>query len=179
MSLLTNYRIDIDCLLTWFPVRHGATLREPGIRMDTFSYAADDQPFASGNKAGRFHVQAPGRQEDSLDSSNRVRAISETGVDADQVFYMEIEVGLGRTVRTRRVSFPSNSVTPFLINLRAAQGETPELNDTAVAFQGVVTAGRRRSELIYLVARVLSRITRIPLKRETRARLTTDHAARG
>jgi hypothetical protein len=165
MSLFTNYRIEVDCLLTWFPVRFSASLKEPRTRMSTFSYRADDQPFASGNKAGIFHGQASGGLEDGLDSHNLVRAITETGVDADQVFFMEIEVGLGRTVRTHRLTLPADTITPFLINVRAAQGEDHELSDTAVAFQGVVTAGPRRSQLVYLVARALSFITRIPLKR--------------
>ena len=169
MGVFTNYRIEVDCLVTWFPVRHGAALKAPLTRMDTFSYRADDQPFASGNKASRFLPQDLGGLQDGLDSQNLVRAITETGVDGDQVFFMDVEVGLGRVKRTERWSLPSNTTTPFLINVLASQGEDQELRDTAVAFQGVVTAGRRRSELIYLVARAVSRIfPLLPLKRETK-----------
>ena len=176
MSLFTNYRIEIDCLLTWFPVRHSASLREPHIRTDTFSYRADDEPFASGNRAGRFIGQALGGLQDGLDSRNLVRAITETGVDSNQVFFMDLEVGIGGRIRTRRLSLEAGTTTPFLINLHAAQGEDQELSGTAVAFQGVVTAGRRRSGLIYAVARIVSRIVGVPLKRATSAHLITDHS---
>jgi hypothetical protein len=128
--------------------------------MDTFRYKADDQPFASGNRNGRFHGQGLGGAEDGLESRNLVRAITETGVNEDQVFFIDFEVGLGPTVRKQRLIFQPNTITPFLINLRAAQGEDQELNDTAVAFQGVVTAGPRRSQLIYLVTRILGRYGR-------------------
>jgi hypothetical protein len=159
MSIFTNYYIQVDCLLTWFPLRNSAALKGPRVRMDSFRYNADDQPFAIGNRNGRFHGQGLGGSEDGLESRNLVRAITETGVDKDQVFFIDFEVGLGSSVRKQRLIFPSSTTTPFLFNLRAAQGEDQELNDTAVAFQGVVTAGPRRSQLIYLVIRTFSRIS--------------------
>jgi hypothetical protein len=179
MSVFTNYRIEVDCLLTWFPVRHSASLQEPRIRADTFSYRADDEPFASGNRAGRFIGQALGGPQDGLDSRNLVRSITETGVDTDQVFFMDLEVGIGARVRKRRLSLEAGTTTPFLITLHAAQTEDQELSDTAVAFQGVVTAGRRRSGLIYAAARVLSLAVGIPLKRGTSTHLITDHSRGG
>jgi hypothetical protein len=147
--------------------------------MDTFSYRADDEPFASGNRAGRFIGQALGGPDDGLDSRNLVRAITETGVDSDQVFFMDLEVGIGSRVRTRRLSLAADTTTPFLITLRAAQGEDQELADSAVAFQGVVTAGRRRSGLIYATIRAFSRLFGIPLKRATAARLIEDRSPAG
>lgn len=156
MSIFTNYYIQVDCLLTWFPVKNNAALNGPKIRMDTFKYYADDPPFAAGNKAGRFHGQGLGGIDDGLDSRNLVRAITTTGVNGDQVFFMEFEAGLGSTIRKQQLIFQPNTITPFLINIRAAQGEDRELRDTALAFQGVVTAGPRRSQLIYQVMRFVS-----------------------
>lgn len=153
MSLFTNYSIHVDTLITWFPVNANARVNAPRTRMDTFRYTADDPPFATGGKAGRFHGQALGGIDDGLTPTNLVRAVTQTGVDADQVFFMELEVGIGRSVRTQRLQFPSATTTPFLFNLRAAQNDDEEVLDTAVAFQGVVTAGRRRSELVYSVIR--------------------------
>jgi len=154
---LSNYRIDIDCLITWFPVRHGAALNVSQTRMDTFSYQVDDPPFTIGNLFGRF-IAGDVSLQDGLDTGGFVRAITETGVDANQVFFMDLQVGVGRRVRTKRLSFEANTVTPFLINIRAAPGEAVELADTAATFQGVVTAGRRRAELVYQVARLVSRL---------------------
>jgi hypothetical protein len=153
MSIFTNYSIQVDCLITWFPVRSSARLKEPRIRMDTFRYKADDQPFASGGKQGRFHGQALGGIDDGLTSTNLVRAITETGVDKDQVFFIEFEIGIGHSVRNQRLMLQSGTITPFLFNLRAAQADDQEVIDTAVAFQGVVTATSRRSELVYDVIR--------------------------
>jgi len=172
MSLFTNYRIDIDCLITWFPVRHGAALTVPQTRMDTFSYHADDPPFTVGNLAGRFIALDPSLGQDGLDSAGFVRAITETGVDANEVFFMDLEVGLGGRFRTKRLSLESNTVTPFLMSIRAAPGEGHELADTAATFQGVITAGPRRSQLVYQVARVLSRLIGFfPLPQPRRHRL--------
>jgi hypothetical protein len=158
MSVFTNYRIDIDCLITWFPVRHGAALTVPQIRMDTFSQHADDPPFTIGNKIGRFIALDASLGQDGLDSKGFVRAFTTTGVDANEVFSMELEVGLGRRFRTQQLRLEPNTITPFLMNIRAAPGEDQELADTAATFQGVVTAGPRRSQLLYQVALVVSRV---------------------
>lgn len=158
MGIFTNYSIQIDCLITWFPVKSSARLKEPKIRMDTFRYWADDQPFASGGKAGRFHGQGLGGIDDGLTSTNLVRANTETGVDKDQVFIMDFEIGIGRVVRKQQLRLQSNTITPFLFNLRAAQEDNQEIVDTAVAFQGVISASSRRSELIYAVAYSFSRL---------------------
>ena len=156
MSIFTNYYIQVDCLLTWFPVKNNAALNGPKIRMDTFKYHADDPPFSAGNKAGRFVGQGLGGIDDGLDTRNLVRAITTTGVNEDQVFFMELEAGLGSTIRKQQLIFQPNTITPFLINIRAAQSEDRELSNTALAFQGVVTAGPRRSQLIYLFTRFVN-----------------------
>ena len=121
--------------------------------MDTFRYKADDQPFASGNKQERFHGQALGGIDDGLTPTSLVRAITETGVDKNQVFFMELEIGIGRSIRSERLTLPSGTITPFLFNLRALHEDDQEVIDTAVAFQGVITASSRASELVYSAIR--------------------------
>jgi hypothetical protein len=152
MSIFTNYSIQVDCLITWFPVKSSARLREPRMRMSSFKYRADDQPFSSGGKAGIFHGEALGGIDDGLTSTNLVRAITETGVDTDQIFFMDVQLGIGRNVRNERLIIPSNAITPFQFNVRALQEDDQEVTDTAVSFQGVATASRRKSELTFLVA---------------------------
>ena len=120
--------------------------------MDTYKYQSDSIPP---NAKGRFIGQDLGGADAGLDSQNLVRAFTTTSLDEDEVFSVEFEVGLGRSVRRETLRFQSSTKTPFLFNLRAGQGETPELHDTAVAFQGVVTAGPRRSQLIYDVNRII------------------------
>jgi len=158
MSIYTNYNIQIDSLLTWFPVKNSARLKEPRMRMCTVKYNTNDQVFVIGNRIGRFIGQGLDN-DDALESRNLVVAFTETGVNENEVFYTDFQVRLGRSVRDQRLIFQSNTITPFLINLRAAQEEDPELNDTAVSFQGVVTASRRRSDLIYLATRIFRRNT--------------------
>ena len=50
MSLFTRYSLQVEYLLTWFPVRSTAVLKEIRSRAGTFRYINDAQPFSSGNR---------------------------------------------------------------------------------------------------------------------------------
>lgn len=158
MSIFTNYYIQVECLLTWFPVRNSADLKEPKVRMHRSTYHADDLPFSSGNQEiiligeGNFY-------DDSLVSSNLAYSNLIIGVDEHKVFFMDTYLELGRSTRKEHIIFKSNTITPFLFTLLAMPEEDPELNNTAIALQGVVTASPRRSELIYFSMSLLSTIS--------------------
>jgi hypothetical protein len=155
MSKYTNYNIQIDALLTWFPVRNSARLKEPRIRVFRAKYNTDDQVFVVGNRIATSFIGKGMDNDDALDASQLVLASTKTGVNENEVFYTDFQVGLGGSVRDQRLTFQSSTITPFLINLRHTQEEDPEFNGTAVSFQGVVTTNARRSDLIYIAKRVI------------------------
>jgi len=160
MSIYTDYSIQVDCLLTWFPVKNSATLKEPKMRMGTYQFKTSDPDFVfsgGGTHSFRTHWGRGGLNDDSLEPRRLVGAFTIIEVDKNEVFTMEILLDLGRSHRNQRLFFQSNTTTPFLINLRAAQEEDPELNDTALSFQGVVTASHRRSDLIYFATHIIRR----------------------
>jgi hypothetical protein len=157
MSKYTNYNIQIDALLTWFPVRNSDGLKKPRIRMFRAKYNTDDQVFVVGNRIGTLNGQGLDN-DDRLDDSPAypsVVAFTDTGVNENEEFYTEFTVQIENSVKDLRLIFQPSTITPFLLNLRHTQEEDPEFNGTEVSFQGVVTASARGSDLIYIAKRVI------------------------
>jgi hypothetical protein len=158
MSTFTNYGIQVECLISWFPVLDSATLKTPRIRMSSFALHADDPVFVAGNHFVTMHGQAlGGASDDGLIATNAVSGFTDFSVDAAQVFALRLELHIGRRVRQQVLAVPSNAITPFLLTLHAAAEDDPDIVGTAVALQGVVTAGRRRSELLAAFVRLFVR----------------------
>ena len=81
-----------------------------------------------------------------LDSTDSVGGFVMVEVNTGLEFVVEIEVVLGRARRKQRLIIRPDLTVPFLISERASpQEESSELADTAVALQGVITAGHRFS----------------------------------
>ena len=144
MSVFTKYSIRVDCLLSWFPTKDAARLRGTKTRMYTFSHDNEEPGLSPLKSVVHIHGNYLGGTDDGLESRNLVGASSDVRVNPDQDFALELEVFLGRERRKHRLVVQADTITPFLINVRATQGEEDqELADTAVAFQGVVTATAR------------------------------------
>lgn len=150
MSTFTNYGIEVDCLITWFPVRDSADLKTPRIRSAKFVHHADD--FLPNTGVITTHGQGGGGFEDEL-TSQHVFGQTDFSVDADQVFLLALYLQIGRKRKTRRMAVPSNAITPFLLIVRSSDEDNREIAGTAVALQGVITAGRRRSKFLSAVLR--------------------------
>ncbi|HEY5741004.1 MAG TPA: hypothetical protein VIS99_00575 [Terrimicrobiaceae bacterium] len=81
-----------------------------------------------------------------VDSTNSVAGFVTVEVNSGLEFEVEIEVALGGRRRKQRLIIRPDTTVPFLISERASHQEgSAELADTAVALQGVITAGHRFS----------------------------------
>ena len=113
-----------------------------------------DSVFEVGNREVFFLGQALGPGDEPLAAGNAVRGLADVGVSGPaREFDATLEVGIGRVVERRRLTFPPDAVVPVLINVTTGPDEDV-VHDTAVAFQAVITAGSRFG-LADLVARVV------------------------
>lgn len=141
-KFLTSYSLEAEALLTWFPTRSNASLKEARMRGGTFRHSIKDKDFELGpfGEAVRVvHFLGQGGHEDPLAPDNRVVAFIEIGVNQDGVFETELELAIGPTKRNKRILLQPDTRTPFMINLPAAGGDEI-VKDTAAVLQGVFTA---------------------------------------
>ena len=161
MSVFTRYSLQVEWLLTWFPVRSTAFLKETRIRAGTFRFVNDEGKFPLGEATILLLGQGFGEEGDPLEKDKNVMAFAEIRVDKDEFFSVEFEAKIGRAVfevtRKQHFIFRPDVTLPFLINVQA-HPEDQALKDTMMAFQGVVTTGPRVSLVSSLVSDVLSDI---------------------
>lgn len=144
LEILTTYGLDAEWLLTWYPVRPSANLRETKIRGGTFNHKNTDQPFLSGNEldyfigSGSMHVQ----DGDPMAPNNLVHAFIKVRVNNNKYFEVELQVVNGPFKRTKDLVLQPDSTVPFMVNIQA-RGEDPVVRDTTLTLQGVFVTGRR------------------------------------
>lgn len=148
MSIFTRYTIELECLLTWFPLNSSARLKAPVVIAKTYRHRSDDPPFSAGSAV--IHTIAPPEP-----LPNAAAAFVEVGVDHGEVFFVEIELQIGGAVRKRRLECRPDTTTPFMINV-SSKADDGESRDTALAFQSVILCGPRFS----LVSSVVSDVFR-------------------
>jgi len=144
MSYFTRYIMEIECLLTWYPLRTSARLKMPVLRSHSSKYVSDDPGWNGGLTAKGVTISS-GLNPDKEDPlSGDVLAILETRVDTDEIFFVEIDAMIGRTSRRQRVVCRPGVATPVLINVSASMNDEA-LKDTALTVQCVLTSGPRAS----------------------------------
>ena len=112
--------------------------------MYKFSHTNEDPGLSPSNHIVHTHGQYLGGPDDGLEKGNNVGSFTDVHVNDDLEFDIEFEVFLGRARRRERLIAQPGAINAFMVNVRAAsQEEDQELADTAVTFQGVITAGRR------------------------------------
>ena len=135
MSVFTRYTIELECLLTWFPLNSSAGLKAPVVIAKTYRYSSDDPPFVAGNAV----INTIQRPEPLPDSA---AAFVEVGVDQDNIFFVEIELQIGGAVRKRRLECRPDTTTPVMTHV-SSNADDGESRDTALAFQSVILCGPR------------------------------------
>lgn len=139
-----SYAVEVEWLLTWYPMTSGANLSEPRIRGGTIRHKNTDPPFTVDNRAVALLGQAGTGTGDGLAPNNAVRAFVDVGVDPlSRVFRVELTAHIGNAApRAKSFVLPPNSRVPFLINV-VGRADDDIVRDTGAAFQGVVTTGHR------------------------------------
>ncbi|MBA3871822.1 MAG: hypothetical protein H0X30_21965 [Anaerolineae bacterium] len=105
--LLTGYSLEVEALLTWFPITPAADIREPRMKGISTTYSTSDSVFKVGNAAGLFL--------DQLATNDAVSAIFEFFVNQDGFFEVTIEVQMAQGAPTRKKHTPEarNSNTVY------------------------------------------------------------------
>ncbi len=147
------YNLEIEWLLTWFPIRSTATLKEVRIRGGTLKHKSNDPPFGVGNRVVHLLAQVGTGEGDSLAPEEVVRAYIDVGVRSDGMFDANLQVYIGPTNRSKSLVLRPDTKTPFMINVRPG-GDNPVVKDTAAVFQGLFTANPRLS-LMDLAVRIV------------------------
>ncbi|MGE4047208.1 MAG: hypothetical protein AB7F35_20260 [Acetobacteraceae bacterium] len=144
LGVLASYRLEIEALLTWFPTRSTAALREARMRGDTIKASTIEPVFQVGNR--RIHTIGQGGTAsgaDALAPNNAVVAFIDIGLDNDETFevYCELHVGRRRPVGKKRLHLAPGVTIPFMINMEALANDD-EVAGTSAVLQGVMTTTR-------------------------------------
>jgi hypothetical protein len=147
---LTSYRLEVEWLLTWFPIQGNSAIDNQKTRGGTFHYLNTDDPFAAGN--GLVHLlgqgpQAPFAFGDALSSNNVALAFITVTVNQDDVFSLALEAHLGKNVRHSSLLAPPNVRLPFMLNIIHPAGDR-ETEGTALSLYGTITTAKRPLDLI-------------------------------
>jgi hypothetical protein len=133
-----DYRLEVEVLLTWFPTRSTAALKEVRMRAVTIKHRTIDDVFQIGSRAGLLIGQGLSSGEESLAPGGVVRAFVEVGLNDETNFELdwELDIGARRTTKLLRV-LPATT-TPFMMHLEAP-GNDEFLTGSAVVLQAVIT----------------------------------------
>jgi hypothetical protein len=145
MSVLTEYFITVDCLLSWFPVTNHAQLQQPKMRRYSFR-KGNEEPDVIGSHTLIWSLGSDGPigPGTGLDSNNLVGSFISVHVNDRQEFDVELSVQINNTPVTRTYVIRPDTTTPFMISTRASRREERvEIADTALVLQGVIISGHR------------------------------------
>jgi hypothetical protein len=144
------YRLDIEWLLTWFPIQANAAINEQKTRVGTIHYISTDEPFASGNSM--IHLLGQGPQipftyGDPLSPNNVAVGFITVGVNQEDLFALTIEARLGSANAIKSLLAPPNTRLPFMVNL-FRPADQRELYGPALSLHGTITTGKRPADLV-------------------------------
>lgn len=129
----TSYQIEIEWLLTWYPVQPNAALEEVQIRGGSFIIANSAIPNENSESI---------RLLDPLGFEGIVNASISVGVFSDRDFRVSMEVTNGAARQKRSLRLPPSSTIPFMINVPAG-GNNPIVKGSVAVLQGVCSTTSR------------------------------------
>jgi hypothetical protein len=144
---LTQYRVEIDAFLAWFPTKSVSLLDQPRMRNATFSHSTADAPFwvgGVGQPVKETRVLGwPTSSEDALDLGYEgAIGFLKLSLNEQLTFELEVLLQVGAARASKRLVLEADKITPFMVNVAAAEGDDT-LKFTAATLHGVVTAGPR------------------------------------
>ena len=140
---IRTYRLEIEWLLTWFPLHERASIDKPRMRGGTIRHLNSDPTFAIGNRDIVTAGQKLNPNDEELAPNGSVVAFIDIGVAGPlNEFDVAIQVNVGGSSQRRHLLVPPDRRIPLMINVPGHRGD--ELfRDTAAVFQAVVTTGHR------------------------------------
>lgn len=141
-DLVIAYNLEIEWLLTWFPITSSAPLKEVRMRGGTLRHV-NTGPEAI-RASGALHSLGQGLAGDGdvLAVNRLVSANINIFLTPDKVFQSELSVSIGRSSRRKFLVLRPDTRTPVMLTMHAA-GDDPAIEDTVVALQVVFTASNR------------------------------------
>jgi len=132
-SPFTTYSLDVEVLLTWFPLTPDARLKVPHMQGSASTYSNKD--ILPGHPPK--YVSLDGTSN-ALFANGSVSALVQIRVTVDSVFDVDVQLYVGGKNRSQRFLIPANTRVPFMIDVTAAENDEVD-RDTAAVFQGVFT----------------------------------------
>jgi hypothetical protein len=138
-DFITVCKLEMEWLLTWFPVTSSSPLSDVKMRGGTIIHNNAEASLLGGST--EIHTVGQGGSEgDPIAPADRVFALITVGVVGDDAltFMITIELANATVRRTKQFALDPNTTTPFMINVPFR--EKDEISgDTVAAIQGVFT----------------------------------------
>lgn len=143
---LTQYTIEIDAVLAWYPTKSESLLDQPRMRNATVSFSSSDETFwLGGTKPTGTLIRSLGgvtETEDALSLAEYAMAgFLSLSLNEHWTFELEVAVNLGNNEAKKKLVIDAEKVVPFMVNV-AADVNDP-LKFSSATLQGVVTTGPR------------------------------------
>lgn len=138
MPPLGDYTIEIEYLLTWYPLRGARHLTGPRIMGGTLIDSGPNptpHPFVSVRPPTIDAVEEAGLSVNGF--------VNVDLVPQNRFFLVQVQVDIPNVRRIKNFVVPPNTTVPFMINAFATVDDQ-FANNTGVTFEGVVTTGHKR-----------------------------------
>ncbi|QRM54065.1 hypothetical protein [Sinorhizobium sp. BG8] len=132
---LSRYFIEVEWVLTWFPIRDEAVINRPIMRNGTINHRSDD--FGPGIGGGAGAVYWLGEAE-GLPPAGLANGFAEIYGDLDHRLSVSLEIKLGGMRSSHRVAAPPGQRLPFMLNI--AQGGQDADGTALTLFGTIVTS---------------------------------------
>jgi hypothetical protein len=144
---LTQYRVEIEAFLAWFPTKSVSRLDQPRMRNATFSHSSADALFwvgGVGQSVKETRVLGwPTSSEDALDLGYEgATGFLTLSLNQQLTFELKVLLQVGAAHASKRLVLEEDKITPFMVNVAASEDDDT-LKFTAATLHGVVTAGPR------------------------------------
>lgn len=137
-DVITVHKLEIEWVLTWFPVTGFSSLSQVKMRGGTITHSSGDVSLAAGS-IDMHTVGQGGMEGDPIAPADRVFALIRVGLGTDKkTFLVTIELANFTIRLNKEFTLEPQTVTPFMINVPFRDKD--EVNgDTVATIHGVFT----------------------------------------
>ncbi|MGL4962897.1 MAG: hypothetical protein ACRC67_16815 [Inquilinus sp.] len=146
-DLFANYYIQIEWVLTWFPIRQGAAIDRPMMRNGTIHHRSSE--FGPGLGAGSGDTHWLGEVE-GLPPTQTAIAWATVYADLDNNLSATLDAKLGAKTARLLLPTPPGQRMPFMLNISEGHGGNTE--GTSLSVFGTISTGSRFPVAIFTPA---------------------------
>jgi hypothetical protein len=134
---LSRYFIEIEWVLTWFPIREDTVIDRPIMRNGTINHRSDD--FGPGIGGGSGEVHWLGEAE-GLPPAGSAIGFAEIYGDLDHRLSVSLEIKLGVARSKRLFAVPPGQRLPFMLNITQ---DGQDADGTALTLFGTIVTSEQ------------------------------------